>query len=280
MKVILKIIFITNLLICSTLAELHPSDDRKAKGPNSPKFLDAVGRLSVTKSTGATNYCGASLVGFTADRKSRIVVTSAHCLKADNISWKTTTKSGKVIERKIVKVLEHETLSDYAILLLDDYVEPSDVAPLIIDYEGRSSVQQMVGSELNGKAYVAGYSADRELGQGGKILTYDDSIESIGTCSNVDGRCPVGGSTRGATTYDGASGGAVVVTYEDDLNEVNTGIQHVYVGPIKGGLSNDFSSSNGANGSNNTIFTCYERFSKQLFKHLSEYNGFVEGIEY
>ncbi|OUS00270.1 hypothetical protein A9Q84_00020 [Halobacteriovorax marinus] len=276
MKSVFKILLLASLVIATVQAELHPSDDRKVKGPDSPKFLDAVGRLTVKKSTGATNYCGATLVGFTADRKSRIVVTSAHCLKADNISWKTTTKSGKVIKRKIVKVLEHETLSDYAILLLDDYVEPSDVAPLIIDYEGGDSVGRMI--TRGGKAVIAGYSADKELGQGGKVLTYDDSIESIGSC-NDEVKCPVGGSTRGGTTYSGASGGATIVTFESPYASVNKGVQHYFVGPIKGGLTSHFESSNGIRGSNNTLFTFHERFWSPLFDHMVEYNGAVEGIE-
>ncbi|OUR99710.1 hypothetical protein A9Q84_01415 [Halobacteriovorax marinus] len=277
MKCAFKILLLASFVIGTVQAELHPSDDRKSKGPDSPKFLDAVGRLTVYNAlTKKVNYCGATLVGFTSDRKSRIVVTSDHCIQGNKKSWKTTTKSGKIIDRKIVKVLDSDSLSDYAILLLDDHVEPSDVAPLIIDYEGGDSVDRMIGR--GGEAVVAGYSADKELGQGGKVLTYDDSIESIGSCDDEE-KCPVGGSTRGATTYSGASGGAAIVTFESPKANVNKGIQHYFVGPIKGGLSDHFVSSNGVRGSDNTIFTFHERFWNPLFDHLVEYNGAVEGIE-
>lgn len=256
--------------------ERHESDDRKVKGKDSPAFLDAVGKLTITDSDGKTNYCGGSLVGFTAKHKSRVVVTSAHCLLGNNKVWKTTTKSGKVIELKATTI-DFDSKSDYAFLLLEDYVDPNDVAPLIIDYEGGTSISRMMSS-YKGKPTVAGYSSDSEVGKGGKVLTYDQNMERIAAC-NDEVNCPIGGTTRGATTYSGASGGAAIISFENKRNEVNKGLQHVFVGPIKGGITDSFSSSNGVKGSNDTTFTYYERFWDPLYDALVEYNGAVEGIE-
>lgn len=256
----------------------HHSDDRKAKNKDSPRFLDAVGRLSIDDGEGNVKYCGGTLVAFTKNQRSRIIATSAHCLKGDNINWKTTTKDSIVIERKILKAVEIDGNFDYAFLLLDNFVETKDVMPLIIDFEGQNSVNGAIG-DLNADVHVAGYSADAEVGLGGKILTYDTTYKRI--MSTEDSRRDlIGGSTEGITTYSGASGGAVILTYEDDMNEVNLGKQHVLMGIIKGGVSNDFASSNGVEGSNNTRFTYYERFLGPLYETLIEYNGAVDGIEW
>jgi len=257
----------------------HHSDDRKVKDKDSPRFLDAVGRLTVKNSKGETYICGGSLVAFTKNQRSRIIVTSHHCLRGDDITWITLTKSGKIIKRKILMdPLSSNRSSDYAILLLDNFVETKDVMPLIIDFEGGNSVTDLV-FDFNAEVHVAGYSADAEVGQSGKNLTYDTTYKGIRSIEDSNSDL-YGGYTKGITTYGGASGGAVILSYEDDWNEVNLGKQHVLVGIIKGGASNDFTSSNGIKGSNNTRFVYYKKFIEPLFEIIKKYNGEVDGIEW
>ncbi|OUR99496.1 hypothetical protein A9Q84_00310 [Halobacteriovorax marinus] len=279
MKSVLKILLLVSFVIGTVQAERHPTDDRLVKGPNSPRFLDAVGRLKGVHSvTGNINWCGASLVAFTPNQRSRVIVTSSHCLKANDITWSTTTKSGKVVKRKVIETIDRDGNFDYAFLLLESFVETEDVMPLIIDFESGNSVTGMVNS-YKADVHVAGYSADIEVGKGGTVLTYDTTYDYLMSVEDSR-RHLVGGISDGVTTYAGASGGAVILSFEDETNEINLGVQHVLGGIIKGGVSNDFTSSNGIQGSNNTRFVYYERFAFQLYDTLVKYNGAVEGIEW
>jgi len=260
---------------------IAPGDDRKVKDKNSPRYLDAVGKLRITNSEGKTNICGGSLVAFTPKQSSRIIVTSLHCMKGDNVTWESTTKDGRVIKRKVLKSLEWNEKSDYDILLLDKKVDYKDIPPLLIDYEVQDSPDSILGDEEYGNPEFAfaGFSADAELGKGGSVLTYD-TTGKVSTASDSNGD-PIGGYTSNVTTYGGASGGALIVTYTEedrDFRPVNHGRQSYLMGIIKGGLSNDFASDNGVEGSHNTRFVYYERFMRPLYKALQDYNGVVEDI--
>ncbi|HAS6087963.1 TPA: hypothetical protein I7120_23070 [Vibrio vulnificus] len=255
-------------------------DDRIAKTPRSPKYLDAVGKLTVTNTEGTSNICGASLVGLRADQDSRVIVTSFHCLRGERMRWEAHTQSGRTIIRNQLKVLDVSMESDYAILLLDKKVRYQDISPLIVDFELNEYPEDILYDEDYGdpEFVFAGYSADAEFGMSGKVLTYDVT----GVISTTDGAYdPVGGSTDGVTTYEGASGGAFIVTYTEDAPDyrtVNFGRQSYLMGVIKGGLSNDFVSSNGVSGSHNTRFVFYYKFMEPLFDALNHYNGPVEGL--
>jgi hypothetical protein len=251
--------------------ERQPTDDRLVKTKDSPRYLDAVGKLRIIKQDGSADICGASLVAFIPKQNSRIVVTSLHCLNSDKITWKTTTKDGKEIQRKIVKTVDFDGESDYAFLLLDDFVDYKDVTPLLIDYNRASSI---ISHMSEGHEFaVAGYSADAEVGQGGKVLTYDNNGRLAAMDRDGD---PIGGGSEGITTYGGASGGAVIVNFEVDEDYAPgliEGKQAFLFGIIKGGITNDFTSDNGVQGSNNTRFVTYRKFSQELAETMEEYNG-------
>ena len=249
----------------------HPTDDRLVKTKNSPRYLDAVGKLRIIKEDGSANICGASLVAFIPKQSSRIVVTSLHCLKTNRMTWTTTTKDGKTIKRKIKEVIYDDRKSDYAFLLLDNFVDYKDVTPLLIDYNRGSSIVSHMSKEH--EFAVAGYSADSEVGQGGNVLTYDTKGRLAAIAESGD---PIGGGSEGITTYGGASGGAVIVNYEvedDYAPGLIEGKQAFLFGIIKGGITNDFTSDNGVEGSNNTRFVTYEKFSQELADTMEKYNG-------
>ncbi len=255
---------------------IHPSDDRLVKGPDSPRYLDAVGRLRIEKSNGKANICGGSLVAFTPKQSSRIVVTSLHCLKSRVAVWSTTTKDGKTIKRKIKDIVYTNFESDVAFLLLEDFVDFRDVPPLMLQYNGGSSLN---GHMSNGVEFAAaGYSADAEKGKGGTVLTYDVTGDMAARDVGAD---PIGGVSDDITTFGGASGGAIILSYEVDEDYapgILEGKQAFLFGVIKGGLTNDFASSNGVEGSNNTRFVTYEKFGLELYDSMIKYNGAVDGI--
>lgn len=279
---IIKTFLISTLLLgsISSQAAIAPGDDRLVKDKNSPRYLDAVGKLRITNYEGKVNICGGSLVGFVPNQSSRIVVTSLHCMRGE-ATWHTTTKDGKTIKRNVLDTIAWGGKSDYAILLLDKKVDYKDIPPLLIDYEVQDSPDSILGDEEYGNPEFAfaGYNADAEIGRGGTVLTYDVTGK-LSTASNPNGD-PIGGYTSGITTYGGASGGALIVTYTEedkDFRPVNFGRQSYLMGIIKGGLTNDFTSSNGVKGSHNTRFVYYERFMRPLYEILKKYNGEVQDI--
>jgi hypothetical protein len=257
--------------------ERQPTDDRLVKTKDSPRYLDAVGKLRIIKQDGSAEICGASLVAFIPKQNSRIVVTSLHCLKTNRMTWATTTKDGKTIKRNIKEVVYDDRKSDYAFLLLDDFVDYKDVTPLLIDYNRSSSI---ISHMSEGHEFaVAGYSADAEVGQGGNVLTYDNNGRLAAMDRDGD---PIGGGSEEITTYGGASGGAVIVNFEVDEDYAPgliEGKQAFLFGIIKGGITNDFTSDNGVQGSNNTRFVTYEKFILPLKETMIKYNGQVDGID-
>ncbi|WP_375748136.1 hypothetical protein [Vibrio sp. HN007] len=204
-----------------------PGDDRLSKTSLSPKYLDAVGRLRTTKTDGESNICGASLVGFTAKQDSRVLVTSLQCLKGKRMTWEAHTQNGKTIKRSPTETLDYSYESDYAILLLDKKVRYRDISPLIIVYELSLSPEEIIYDEEYGnpKLMFAGYSADAKIGKSGSILTYDTTGD-ISTSQNPNE--PTGGWAEGITTYQGSSGGALIVTYTDyKINFPSTSSSHI-----------------------------------------------------
>lgn len=252
-----------------------PRDDRLVKSSSSPQILDAVGRLIVKDpKTDKVNLCSASLVAFTPKQASRVLVTSAHCIRGykHQLTWQTTKNGDNYTAN--VQVVEHNLGDDWAFLVLDKKLPASFIPPLIIDYENQHHLEEMIGSSgLGANFYVAGYSADKELGKNGKILTYDMT-------GDLSSSTRSGGIFNDIITYSGASGGAVITYFKDELAEVNTGYNYYLAGIIKGGKNEDLISKNGVKGSNDTNYVHYILFKKELFEVISKFNGPIEGIFY
>ncbi|NIZ63225.1 hypothetical protein DL239_19860 [Sedimentitalea sp. CY04] len=248
----------------------HENDKRVRKSTTSPAVLDAVGRLEIDDESGKQFGCSGTLIGLRSDRPSRVVISSAHCLKNGSMTWETTTKAGKNIKLSAEIIPEYYNFDlDYAILLLEQNISNSDVQPLILDYEWEEDFDALaVNYKNNTQIIVAGYSTDKEIGDSGKVLTYVEDEILIGASNTV-----FGGHAQ-AFTYGGASGGAVIVMGIDVENEeANYGEQNYLIGVIKGGLGSTYhASSNGVPGNFETVFTKYEHFLEDVKLVASEYN--------
>jgi len=254
-------------LLFKSNKSVHELDNRKRKDLKSPAVLDAVGRLSVTTSNGKRFICSANLVGLTSKQHSRIIVTSAHCLRGKALIWETTTKSGKAISIS-AKVLEADYKADYAVLLLDKRVSNSDVRPLIMDYENGEEFDVLAIDYREDAVIVAGYSSDLEIGKNGNVLTYDEHPKGIYPSSSY-----AGGEVR-SFTYGGVSGGAVIVKEIDLENEkANFGVQNYLIGIVKGGLFGGIhTSENGNKGNLKTVIVKYEHLLSPVKSAVTQYN--------
>ncbi|OUR95834.1 hypothetical protein A9Q84_15145 [Halobacteriovorax marinus] len=266
-------------VVYNTDKSIAPNDMRVRKNSDSPKFLDAVGRMGITKENGKKFVCSGILVGKTRIEDSRIVISSEHCgygAKGRTSEWKTTTKSGKTIKRKVQKVLFTDPSVDYAILLLDKKVSHLDVEPLVMG-DKDSSVND-IAQEHVGKSFVAGYSADKELGKNGDVLTYSSGYQVIDILDGIVDEDENGldvGTMQGfgvatAFTYGGASGGAVIVLAD---TENGKGEQPYLVGMVRGSVTGDsHTSSNGVGGSKDTKFVIYKKMYEYTYEEMDKYN--------
>lgn len=177
---------------------MHKDDDREIRKKSSPKWLAAVGRLN--------DHCSATLVGSDTDDNSRIATTAFHCLNPDRpILLSFLTNDGKLIKRKATVLNKGNIVEDRAILLLESEISHTDIKPLILGDMGLVSE--------NGTLIAAGYSADKEKGEGGKYLTYDSNCKFI---SRVTERSKNDISLKECFAYGGASGGAIIYNDGED----------------------------------------------------------------
>lgn len=241
-----------------------PNDPRLVRSSSSPKWLAAIGRSISNTSAKTKEQCSLSIVADSPEKDGIIAVTAGHCVdhwyqgnggfKVGKNKTTFTTNSGKKIERSIVDILKAEThIGDYAVVKLNAPIKNADIKPLLnapYDYA------DLLDGETFHKPYAtyAGYSADKGIGQKGKVLTYHE-------------RCQVNGGASGKKkgycySYPGASGGAVVVTvalgeYADEPWQETT--QTYFVGSIVGGRQGD-------------------NFSKTLFTETTHYTRLLDKI--
>jgi hypothetical protein len=248
--------------------ETLPNDPRKVRSASSPKWLEAVGRLVSTKSSKEKEQCTLSIISNHPSKDGIIAVTAGHCVDhwyqggnrykvgANTVTF--TSNSGKTITRSIEKVLKASMSSgDYAIVKLNSSVKKEDIKPLIsapYDYSDLLN-EEMFGEKFKPFSTIAGFSADKGLGKKGKVLTYHEKCR-------LNGGGP-GDKKSYAYSYQGASGGPVVVTvdlgeYGDDYGLQGT--QHLFVGSIVG--------SEGSDNNSKTMFTEHSHYSQTLDKTL------------
>ena len=250
--------------------EMIGGDTRKVRSENSPKWLEAVGKLTSTISKGKEESCSIVLIADHPEKNGIIAVTAGHCVdhwyngqesyKAGENQVRFTSNSGKVINTSISEVLRAEmNPGDYAVVKLESKISNSDIKPLLnapFKYGVMLDDEEFEG----GYATMAGYSADSGLGQKGAVLTYDERCQLNGGASGLKkGIC---------YSYRGASGGAVVVTV--DLEDMpiaealmDIGIQSYFVGTISGRRNADNNSK--------TMFTENSHYSHFLFAVLKEH---------
>lgn len=247
--------------------EMIAGDTRKVRSKNSPKWLEAVGKLTSIVSIGKEESCSIALITDRLEKDGIIAVTASHCVdhwyngqesyKAGENQVRFTSNSGKVINTSISEVLRAEmNPGDYAVVKLESKISNSDIKPLInapYDYGDMMDDEYFEGSY----ATMAGYSADTGLGQKGEVLTYDECVSLNGGASGL--------KKANCHSYPGASGGAVVVTVDlKDMPEwdyqQDRGEQPYFVGSIKGGRNGDDNSK--------ALFTETTHYSRLLDKIL------------
>lgn len=251
--------------------ETLPDDPRQVRNASSPKWLAAVGRSISEDSATTKEQCSLSIVADSPEKDGIIAVTAGHCVDhwarygEDGNTYRIrknkvvfTTNSGKKIGRSIAEVLKSEmNPGDYAIVKLNAPISNSDIKPLL---NAPYTFFDLLDDELFHKPYatMAGYSADKGKGKKGKVLTYHEKCRLNGGASGMKkGYC---------YSYQGASGGAVVVTvalgeWADEPWQETT--QTYFVGSIVGGRSGDNNSK--------TLFTDTTHYTQTLDKILAEH---------
>ncbi|MDD0854341.1 trypsin-like peptidase domain-containing protein [Halobacteriovorax sp. GB3] len=222
---------------------MHKDDDREIRKKSSPKWLAAVGRLN--------NHCSATLVGNDSDDNSRIATTAFHCLKSDRpIILSFLTNDGKIITRKATVLNKGNHIEDRAILLLESEISHTDIEPLILG-------DMSLVSE-NDTLTAAGYSADKEKGSGGKLLTFDSNCKFISKdIEKSDNHIYL----RDCFAYGGASGGAIV--YHD--GEESFIIGHLDESTLEGGVYGYGYYEE---------FYSHENFLEKIFDAMDTYNSY------
>ena len=230
------------------------NDPRKIFAKSSPKWLEAVGKISVPHRTkNEKTDCSVSLLTDHLDKDSIIAVTAGHCMKNWNFPGQDpkapavitfTKKDGTKVTRSVEKILSMSpSEGDYAILKLNKTVPNSLVKPLLIadgPYRGADGFGYLEFDEFTGgpghkKAFgtLAGYSSDSspQFGNKGQNLTYHEDCHLNGGEASIK-------STK-CWSYKGASGGATVVTVDQGDYNDNIGVEHLYVGAVMGQRKGD-----------------------------------------
>lgn len=260
------------------IAQLDRIDSRKVRDANSPKWLEAVGRLQIAYGNNPPT-CTLTLLTDNPENDGIIGITPFHCIKHwqvngskfdlggntryqdyDNISKNVilfTRKNGTKIFRHIAEVIHFEEFpGDFAIVKLNRAIPRVIIQPLLVTVNSYSDLMKREGSF----ASLAGYSADRALGSNGKNMTYHENCKlDEGTMYQAVAHC---------YSFQGASGGTVTVTTKysqvvtlDSGDVVHLqGTQNYFVGHGIGGNLHDVEST--------TKFVPHTHYQDKLFEAL------------
>lgn len=266
--------------------EFKKFDKRKVKTASSPSYLDAVGRLTIKTKKGHVSHCSASLVSGTPGASSNKLGSAAHCIneyanikeKIDKpkkkdiaiITWATTVR-GQTITKN-VKILDFDFKTDLMLLEIDSIIPFSKIKPLLLETEMEFSPKELILTQYPTQIISAGFNADSYRGEGGKVLTYDDSIDVK--------RVEVEDLTRGdsivpkTVTYSGASGGALIAKMDLTEEDVSNPYNQMYLLGTLYGFSGIYNSlnyvdkdNNKALGTNRPSFRDYTLLIRLYEKH-------------
>jgi len=187
----------------------HEHDHRQIYDKYSDEFLETYGKLMIN----GVHKCTANIVSDDRKNDSFIVTTAEHCFKEgdeeNRISVEFTKRDGTIITRNLSMITKNSEY-DYAILRLDDRILNSDIKPLMIsEYDYDNMLYEIWLIDEEPQITFGGYSADNFKGDGGKNLTYDQGCEIFATGRGYD-------TSTNCIAYPGASGGAFVVSYNDE----------------------------------------------------------------
>lgn len=264
--------------------EFKKHDKRKVKTTSSPSYLDAVGRLAIKTKKGHTSYCSAYLTSGTPGASSNKLGSAAHCINeyANNkdklktpkkkdiasMTW-TTTVNGQTITKN-VKILDFDFETDQMLLEIDSKIPFSQIKPLLLETEMEFSPKELILTQYPTHLISAGFHGDTHKGEGGKVLTYDDSIDVK--------RVAVQDLTRGdsivprTVTYSGGSGGPLIAKMDLTEEDVSNPYDQMYViGTLYGfsGIdqSMNYEDKNRAHGTNRPSFRDYTLLIRLYEKH-------------
>ena len=233
----------------SSYVKTMPGDSRRVRDASSPEWVEAIGRMSVAVYAPNEDWprelqnCTMSLVAVRPNKRSKIAVTAAHCIRGwsdggnsqtrqfnipneDHVAFWSAKAKGTCIRqgnrekycgaqfRRIVAVHAYESSpGDYAIVELNDYVDDVTAlvaGPFTADFEHsflREDGEYHDAADFrNFKYWVTGYSTDIPLGDRGRHLTYDEG------CFFNGGYFLSAERNSSCYSYGGASGGAFVLT--------------------------------------------------------------------
>lgn len=196
----------------------HPGDARVRRTKNSPKWMEAIGRIT----RDGRHRCSGTLVSLKEGQASQYVLTAAHCPHQNDLI-NFTTADGRGITRKIVSVpfSEHNKKKyDIALARLDRKVDADEVVPLVL-FElpeelsfSRTEFEYYLDYEHEGEVmYVAGYSAD-SFGMNGQVLTYTEHRDSRESPLAAGYKSNDKKALVMSATSPGASGGPVVTEFK------------------------------------------------------------------
>ncbi len=242
-------------------------DTRKLVTNESPSWTNSIGRLIIptklefiTSKKYKTKFkkCSASLVNIDGYESSKVIVTASHCLteydkSAGDIRFIIKNSKSEMIQRftTVYKDSHYnekklKTVSDYAILILDEKISNSEVAPLKIDSKNFLKLKNDYQYSF---ASLAGFSSD--IGEYGARLSFDPKCE-LNYHSYTYGLSNCAG-------FKGASGGPVVMSVSDN------GIKYDYyfVGVVSHFRQNNFK---------NIYFAPHDIFFDEMLSAIKLYN--------
>ncbi|POB15143.1 hypothetical protein [Halobacteriovorax sp. DA5] len=273
-----------NLDINTDLSKIKKIDRRKQKNKNSPKILDAVGRIDIRFSNGDRASCSGTLIAAKPGQSSRTISSAGHCFgntktksKYDikYITWITTTKSGKKIAADLT--LEDLNLDhDNALLSMKYKIPFSTITPALYENEVAFDPSDMIFYNEKSKIIAAGYSTDDYLGKNGEVLTYDDQITYNHLNRSLsDEFNHISSITFETVSFSGASGGALLI--DTDLSEEdieNPYKQTYYIGTliqVGGNGAEIYGYKNRSTvGSDMTISRSYQMLNPEIINHLND----------
>ena len=199
-------------------------DHRQIYNEYSEEFLETYGKLKID----GAQKCTANLVSDRDTNDSVIVITAAHCFKPGDedksITVEFTKRNGASFSRR----LSMETINneyDYAILRLGRKIHNHDIIPLVLsEYDAEEMWEEIEMMDLADTMTLTfgGFNSDSTIGDGGRLLTYDQNCEIFGFDRGYE-------ITTNCIGYPGASGGACVISY-DDIDDER---QNLFVGVNK-----------------------------------------------
>jgi hypothetical protein len=183
-----------------------PADPRLVRSADSPGWLSAVGKLTVSgqrldngRRRNHIQDCSATLVSAHPGRDADTIVSAWHCFEdyrdlTRPITFTLHPGPGATLSRQARLLASGGSMhGDWAILRLAAPVRHAEAQALPV-HPRRASAGQPI--------FMAGYSRDATLGAGGRFLTYHPRCRIIEQ-SSADTRSD-------CLAFRGASGGAVV----------------------------------------------------------------------